>query len=227
VDGVLSSSGRHSVSDIIDSHCQRQRQATTSQHVSTMPTDNARQSHDTVDLLAVTHHPRPPTKPPPGNENDGNCLNLLHLISPQPWQHGTSADVQQLREPSKPAGRSAAFVRHASDTLHRAEPLDELRADNGRWVKPVDSELDWIFAQHAGTLPHTSDSTDRSVRQPLCELVSSCLPQSGQRELVTGRHLAADSVSMIPTAVTGTSARSRDLFYSTPLESTGQSLRLC
>ena len=232
----MSSSASHSVSDIIDSHCQRQKQSSTSPHVSTMSTG---QSHDRrVELLAVAHHPRPPTKPPgvvEANENDQNCLNLLHHISPQPWQHvnlrGTSADVhnQQLREPSKPARRNVPFVQRGSDVLRLAEPPDELRhADNGQWVKSVDSEYGWVCVQHAATLPH---STDSSVRQPLGELVSSCLPKSGQRELVTGRHLAVDSVSMLPPAchqaITATTARSRDLLYSTALESTGQFLRLC
>ena len=235
VHGVTSSS----VSDIIDSHCQQQKHPPITQHVST-DNDNACQSHDGRRGRAdpLTHYPRPPMKPlgvTETNENDRNRLNRMLCNSPQPWQHATnlrgpSADIP-LRQPSKPAGRNVPFVEHGgSDMLRLAEPPSELQhVDNGQWIKSMDSEYGWVFVQQrAATLPRGAPD-DGSVRRPLCELVSSCLLKPGQCETLTGRHLAEDNVpNMLPgtACYQPTSASSRDLFYSTALESTGQFLHI-
>jgi len=259
VHGAGPTSASRSVSDIIDSHYQQQQQQqqAVSQHVPSMPTDNVCQPHrlvvtDSRQPLAVTQHAvhrRPPTKPQPpaavmaADENDGNCLNLLHLSNAQHYMsaprqqgnivHGTTADIrnQQLRECAVLAGRSA----QSSSVLHRADPrggVSELDADGGKWLRFADGEHDWVCLQHAGALPHNlTAATDAVLKQPPCDLVSTAAAtyvpsQTGQREIVTGRHHAhtVGTVVMLPAAgyQEAVTATSHKLHRSTALESTGQ-----
>ena len=256
----MSTSTCHSVSDIIDSHYQQQRQQTITQHVPSNLTDNICQSRvtDSRQPFAVTHHtvqPGPPTKsrPPPvvmvGDENDGNCLNLLRPTKPQycttsalrQYVRRTTADVhdQRLEEPANLAGHSAEFLEHRSAMLARADPVtvrgavSELETDCGRQQRPEGREYDWVYLQHAGTLPQRA-GTDTAVRQPLSQLYSTAasnyMPETRHCEHVTGRHsvlsVPADTVSTLHTAGrqsdTDTSARSHGFLYSTALETTGQ-----
>ena len=237
-----------------------------SRHVLSVASDNACQSHDndccslagrqqSVHVLTTNHltvnpkAPPEPTKPrPPAaratDENDCNCLNLLHMTKPQNYRSATAEDEREFVEVR---GEIASKQLRADAKLHgrnvecSAAVCSYPRAAHGQVGSPLrrveDSTHGQMIVQHASSAmpcrPDTGTShsslaacdetqyrwpvASGEARQPLSELVfcGDHVKQCARRQ--------ADTGVMLPTASHQTSAKSHGLLEPTaPLESAGQ-----
>jgi len=179
VNSIVSTSASHSISDIIDSHCRQQLQVI-NQPVSHTASDNSYQPQhrdsyisDTgihQQLAEASDHDRPlrePRRQPVvifTDENDRNCLNLVHVSKPQHYQstawHETDSvhasnevDNRQLRERGRRAERTVELDKKYS------RAAQAVRVDVGTWSRPVDAQHGHVLLQQVNTLPHTDSLT--------------------------------------------------------------------
>jgi len=177
VNSIMPTSASHSISDIIDSHC-RQQQHVINQPVSHAASDNSYQPQHRDSCISDTsihqqlavagdhdRHLREPRRQPVvifTDENDHNCLNLVHVSKPQHYQstawretdsvHASNeVDNRQLRERGKPAERTVELDKKYSRATQAVRV--------GTWSRPVDAQHGHVLLQQVNTLPHTDSLT--------------------------------------------------------------------
>ena len=179
VNSIVPTSASHSISDIIDSHCRQQQ--VLNEPVSHTASDNSYQpqhrdsciSDSRQQVAVASDHDRPTREPRHQpvviftDENDRNCLNVLHVTKPQHYQsavwHETDCvdassevDSRQLRERGKLAERSAEFDKK------QGRATQAVRGDGGTWSRPADNQRGHVLVQQVNALPHTDSLTASS-----------------------------------------------------------------